>query len=145
MFTAADPPQGLWNLEAAVFFRTSMTFDQLWAYLRHFTRLRDDNGSWFYFRFWEPEVMRCFASDAASVIDFWDHFLPPGHMVITDPLLSEALIVARNRNENGRRSAIMLTKEMKDLLQQQRLRMISRKIVCENAPHRGEHPAKNAG
>lgn len=142
LFTAADPPQGLWNLEAAVFFRSPITFDRLWAHLRRFTRLRDDDGSWFYFRFWEPEVLRCFASGATSVTDFWSNFLPPGDIVTTDPLLNEALIISR-RDDNGQgRSPILLTREMKDLLRQQRMRILSRKMVRETAPEGGEHLSK---
>lgn len=139
LFTAADPPRGLWNLEAAVFFRSPITFDHLWTHLRRFTRLRDSGGSWFYFRFWEPEVMRCFASGAASVIDFWSNFLPPGDIVTIDPLLNEALIISRRDEDGQRRSPILLTGEMKDLLRQQRIWILSRKMVRETAPEGGEH------
>lgn len=54
LFTIGDSPLALWQDNVGIFLRTRLALDQLCRHLRRFVRLRDENGKWYYFRFWEP-------------------------------------------------------------------------------------------
>lgn len=54
LFTAGKMPGALWDKQPGVLIRTRAAFQPLWGYLRKFTKLQDETGKWFYFRFWEP-------------------------------------------------------------------------------------------
>ncbi|MFV0409684.1 MAG: DUF4123 domain-containing protein, partial [Paracoccus sp. (in: a-proteobacteria)] len=54
LFTLGESPLALWQDNVGIFLRTRLTLDQLCRHLRRFVRLRDEDGQWYYFRFWEP-------------------------------------------------------------------------------------------
>ncbi|PKR51856.1 DUF4123 domain-containing protein [Thalassospira marina] len=47
----------LWHKEPGIYIRSRMCFDDVWRHFRKFVRIQDENGKWFYFRFWEPSVL----------------------------------------------------------------------------------------
>lgn len=58
----ADQPEEmttvhLWHKEPGIYVRARATFDDIRSHFRKFTRVQDENGKWFYFRFWESEVL----------------------------------------------------------------------------------------
>ncbi|WP_170207230.1 DUF4123 domain-containing protein [Roseinatronobacter monicus] len=53
LFTGPDGIGGLWEKELGIFIRSRAGFDALRKHLRKFTRVQDETGKWFYFRFWE--------------------------------------------------------------------------------------------
>lgn len=57
LFTAGKMPGALWDRRPGVLIRSRAEFQPLWAFLRKFTRLQDEAGKWFYFRFWEPDYL----------------------------------------------------------------------------------------
>lgn len=57
LFTGLKPPLGLWEKELGIFLRSQAGFDALHKHFRKFTRIQDENGKWYYFRFWEPRVL----------------------------------------------------------------------------------------
>lgn len=54
LFTSGRMPGALWDRQPGVFLRSNATLDEMWNYLRKFTRMRDQNGAWFYVRYWDP-------------------------------------------------------------------------------------------
>lgn len=44
----------LWHKKPGIFLRARAPFDPVWRHLRRFTRVRDESGKWYYFRFYEP-------------------------------------------------------------------------------------------
>ncbi|BAQ69466.1 hypothetical protein NHU_02314 [Rhodovulum sulfidophilum] len=57
LFTRSDTPWHLWDAEPGLYLRSRGTLDQIWQHLRKFTRVRDEAGKWFYFRFWEIDCL----------------------------------------------------------------------------------------
>lgn len=55
LFTRAGQPSDLWDAAPGIFIRSDLTFHDIWRHFRKFTRVQDDNGKWYYFRFWEPQ------------------------------------------------------------------------------------------
>lgn len=53
LFTKSDLPWHLWDTSSGLYLRSRGTLEQLWKHFRKFTRVRDEAGKWFYFRFWE--------------------------------------------------------------------------------------------
>lgn len=70
LFTCADPPWYLWDNEPGIYIRSCDTMDQLWRHLRKFTRIRNEDGNWLYFRFWDWDVLPSLA-DARSENSRW--------------------------------------------------------------------------
>lgn len=53
LFTRSDTPWHLWELEPGIYLRSRETLEDIWRHFRKFTKLRDDKGKWYYWRFWE--------------------------------------------------------------------------------------------
>ena len=66
LFTRSDTPWHLWDAEPGLYLRSRGTLDQMWRHLRKFTRVRDEVGKWFYFRFWETDCLIDYISFAAK-------------------------------------------------------------------------------
>lgn len=60
LFTRSDRASDLWDLEPGLFIRSRGTPDEVWRHFRRFTRMRDEAGEWFYFRFWECGSARAY-------------------------------------------------------------------------------------
>ena len=43
----------LCHKEPGIFIRSRADMDTLWGHLRKYTRVSDDAGKWYFFRFWE--------------------------------------------------------------------------------------------
>jgi len=53
LFTGPDGDGGLWEKDLGFFLGSAAGFDPVRRHLRKFTRLQDEHGKWFYFRFWD--------------------------------------------------------------------------------------------
>ncbi|MDO5606533.1 MAG: DUF4123 domain-containing protein [Paracoccus sp. (in: a-proteobacteria)] len=51
------PYFGLWPAAAAMFVRSDLGLDALWRHFRRFTRIRDGQQRWLFFRFWEAQSL----------------------------------------------------------------------------------------
>ena len=47
-----------WHEELGVFIHSRYDFDTVLHHLRHFPVMKDENGKWFFFRFYDPKVLR---------------------------------------------------------------------------------------
>lgn len=56
LLTRSDKRADLWDIAPGIYLRSRGTLDEIWRHLRKFTRLQDEQGNWFYFRFWEPHA-----------------------------------------------------------------------------------------
>lgn len=59
LFTLSDAPWHLWSTEPGIYVRSRHDFDSLWRHFRKFTRVQDEAGKWFYFRFWDELGRNC--------------------------------------------------------------------------------------
>lgn len=57
LFTSARA-MGLWEQELGIFLRSRAELPALRRHLRKFTRVQDEAGDWYYFRYWDPGIMR---------------------------------------------------------------------------------------
>ena len=48
--------EGLTHPDTGIFIRTTADFDTVWRHFRKFTRIQDENGKWYYWRFWESSL-----------------------------------------------------------------------------------------
>ena len=53
LFTRSDALWHMWDQEPGIYIRSRGLLNDLWKHFRKFTRIRDERGKWFYFRFWE--------------------------------------------------------------------------------------------
>lgn len=54
LFTKGEAPWHMWSAAPGIYLRARQPIDTVWRHLRGFTRLQDEAGKWFFFRFWEP-------------------------------------------------------------------------------------------
>lgn len=47
-----------WHDELGIFIHSRYDFDTVLHHLRHFPVMKDENGKWFFFRFYDPKVLR---------------------------------------------------------------------------------------
>ncbi|MDP0927330.1 DUF4123 domain-containing protein [Paracoccus onubensis] len=55
LFTGPEGINGLWDQELGIYIRSRAGLDDIRKHFRKFTRVQDENGKWFYFRFWESQ------------------------------------------------------------------------------------------
>lgn len=60
VFTLSDASWHMWAKEPGIYIRSRGTLNDIWAHFRKLTRVRDEQGNWFYFRFWEAGVSALF-------------------------------------------------------------------------------------
>lgn len=66
LFTRTEADLHVWDAEPGIFIRSHAPLKDLWRHLRKFTKLQDEAGKWFYFRFWEPRVCIAFTQALAT-------------------------------------------------------------------------------
>jgi hypothetical protein len=74
LFTEPDSAGGLWGKELGIFLRARMGFDEMRKHLRRLTRVQDQHGKWFYFRFWEGRYLPEYFAQLAVLPDRAAHF-----------------------------------------------------------------------
>lgn len=72
LFTTPGALGGLWGRDGGVLLLSAAPLADIRRQLRKYTRIRDEGGKWFYYRFWEPRVFRASAVqyDVATFRDF---------------------------------------------------------------------------
>lgn len=54
LFTRSDAHWHLWDKESGIYARSRGSLDDMWKHFRRFNKVQNEDGKWFYFRFWEP-------------------------------------------------------------------------------------------
>ena len=76
LFTEGDAPWQRFGEATFVLLRSSAEFGEVRRHLRRFTKLLDDEGRWFYLRFYEPKLLTAllagFAGDPARLSRWFD-------------------------------------------------------------------------
>lgn len=57
LFTSGPAPWHLWGKISGSYLRFDGSYSELAMHLQRFTRLPDEKGKWYYFRYWDPGVM----------------------------------------------------------------------------------------
>lgn len=99
LFTGPKGIGGLWEKELGIFIRSRADFDALRRHLRKFTKVQDENGKWFYFRFWEGKYWLAIGLLSGS------DWLTGWPLSILDVLASTVFVV------NGRAYEMDITQE----------------------------------
>ncbi len=56
-FTEGKPPWCMWGKDVGIYVRSRADLNILWGHFRKFTKVQDENGKWYYWRFWEPAAL----------------------------------------------------------------------------------------
>lgn len=56
LFTHSDAGWHLWDKEPGIYLRSRGSLGEMWRHFRKFTKVKDEQGKWYYFRFWEKPV-----------------------------------------------------------------------------------------
>lgn len=57
LFTYSDALWHLWDKEPGIYLRSRGTLDEMWAHFRKFTKVKDEQGKWYYLRLHDPKTM----------------------------------------------------------------------------------------
>lgn len=90
LFTRPGALGGLWGGEGGIFLLSHASLPEIRKQLRKYTRIRDEDGKWYYYRFWEPRVFRANAVqyDAAT----FQQFLGPVEAVLCPDRADDAVL-----------------------------------------------------
>lgn len=91
LFTRPGALGGLWGANGGIFLLSSAPLADIRRQLRKYTRIRDEGGKWYYYRFWEPRVFRANALhyDAAT----FQAFLGPVEAVLCPDRADDAMLL----------------------------------------------------
>jgi hypothetical protein len=85
LFTKGDAPWQMWDKEPGIYVRSAATLDELWRHFRKFTRVQDEVGKWYYFRFWEQKFLAPALRTDGSVSNLYCRIHRGGdHVVLRD-------------------------------------------------------------
>jgi len=62
----------MWDKEPGIYMRSRGSLEDMWKHFRKFTKVQDETGKWFYFRFWEARPLYDYLR---RVRDFAERFL----------------------------------------------------------------------
>ncbi|TNE64895.1 MAG: DUF4123 domain-containing protein [Rhodobacteraceae bacterium] len=95
----------MWHREPGIYLRSRAGFDDVSKHFRKFTKVQDENGKWYYFRFWEPEMLYSAAKIISEVPVLSKHrklfsaLISEGKIVLTNS--DKATILAANAQNDG--------------------------------------------
>lgn len=138
LFSAAEEPDNLWWSDPGILIRSRAALDEIRGHLRKFTRVQDEQGKWFYFRFWEgwhfhvlagrqerlPELSRLFA-----------RILRDGAAVVPHHRIEEAVLVRRARDRPDDRFVLTDT-----LRAEMKLAVFYRNMMASGFDLHAQHP-----
>lgn len=130
LFTAGSAPWHLWEHEAGVYIRSRASLEELWKHFRKFTKVRDLDDKWFYFRFWEPETTSWYLTIQSKSNIAQDRFFRLAYQVIT--INSETCTVFSYPEEIRAQKILplnLLTPDCRAALRTSHLWAISRRIL----------------
>ncbi|MFV0410751.1 MAG: DUF4123 domain-containing protein [Paracoccus sp. (in: a-proteobacteria)] len=81
LFTSSDAVWHLWDKEPGIYIRAQRTLDDVWRHFRKFTRMQDERGKWYYFRFYEGSAFLSLAKTLSK--SEVGELLPEGMTVIS--------------------------------------------------------------
>ncbi len=124
LMTTDTAPGGLWEKQLGIFLRSRVDMNSLWKHLRRFTRLRDETGKWYFFRYWSPPICtRLMAmGNHPDVAPLVSAMFPSGtealSMVVTAPRQAAMLSRAPGTVAPRRGTRVILTPEIRAILRQ---------------------------
>lgn len=86
LFTSGKAHWQLWDKAPGIFLRSRASLDALWRHVRKFTRIQDETGKWFYFRFYDPTCVAVSQPLLLAIDRSIRHPLPhPARLIVTGP------------------------------------------------------------
>ena len=62
-----EKAEGKTHLDTGIFIRTTQDFDTVWRHFRKFTRIQDENGKWYYWRFWDLRMHKNYITNSKAL------------------------------------------------------------------------------
>ena len=120
LFTRSEANWHLWDKAAGIYVRSRGSLDVMWRHLRKFTRVQDEDGQWFYGRFWESYATTVFAP---MIFAPTSSEASPVAMIIIRTEVDVSIIKASGQYENP--PPRIVTREMKASLAAARMGRIA--------------------
>lgn len=144
LFTDLDPPFGLWRKELGIFIRSRADLKTLRNHFRKFVRISDKQGKWYYFRFWEKNIMRTYGEciyDKPERIGRWFITQEGCHIGFVVPIYEEKkfhYLYPSRKLENAMLNTPFLLGDVEieafTLLESHEFRVKLLKYLCEKSP-----------
>ena len=97
LFAHGNAPWDMWDREPGIFLRSTATLAALRKHLRKFTKVQDEDGMWYYARFWEPRWC-AWSIQALDGTQEGPRFLKLiARVIALDPRLSQAVVIGAVR------------------------------------------------
>ncbi len=134
LFTGLKPPLGLWEKELGIFIRSRASLAELRKHFRKFTKVQDESGKWYYFRFWESSTMTSFMSSWADLTQ--SNFFTTSSNHVISYLIARAdkntchTMQLKKAKYNPNAGSYLLTQDDKNKLTQSKLMVFEIKLIA---------------
>lgn len=143
MLTHSDAAWRLWHHEPGIYARSCVTLNDMGRNFRKFTRVRDESGKWFYFRFWEADLFKFISHSQEKTGQFLDHFMSSGVTRVIAISQGNAVSVVQFSSSEADRRLIVLNALLLDVISAYEESKKLRKITDMHAhAHRREFTFK---
>lgn len=141
LFTKSNAPWDMWDKELGIYIRSRASLDELWRHFRKFTRIQDENGKWFYFRFWDVsnQSRKIFGNERFIKL-FYSHSCL---FYTAKGAGSYCIFLNKNFSESELRKPIVITAHMKNDLFVEHQSKYVRDILHKNHPELARTLNKN--
>ncbi|MFT6606209.1 MAG: hypothetical protein ACJA2X_001412 [Halocynthiibacter sp.] len=102
LFSRSNAPWHLWDKEPGIYLRSNASLDEMWRHFRKFTKVQDEKGKWYYYRFWEVRVLAEARNEQLVAFFEYLHSEAIATMICIDTFRNRARIFVPNHaNEKG--------------------------------------------
>jgi len=107
-----EVPWFMWEREPGIYVRSRGSLEEMWRHFRKFTKVQDEDGKWYYFRFWEGEYTLS-AFDIFNGAEIATFFGKSFNFIIRSPIENNIKTVAlQNGTEHLLKCKLILHKRL---------------------------------
>lgn len=115
-----DVPWFMWSKEPGIYIRSRGSLEDMWGHFRKFTKVQDEDGKWFYFRFWESPVSTRLLSlgNDPELQQLISPMFPVGKRALSILILSQYMTVSLSRTSDSKptRARPVMTKAVQEAM-----------------------------
>jgi len=134
-----EVPWFMWSREPGIYVRSRGTLEDMWRHFRKFTKVQDESGKWYYFRFWESPVSTHLLSlgNSPELQQLVLPMFPAAHPTVTILVLSQYMTIALSRYAESKPPATRptMTKMVQETMRHLRKKYEFEKLIKISIRH----------
>ena len=121
----------MWDKEPGIYMRSRGSLEDMWKHFRKLTRVQDENGKWYYFRFWEPLLLITYLEEKSGCMRISQIIPKRANLILTDSALCQVVILKQAAKTVKKGDKIALVAEDFELMKRYKNAQDSRIVMRE--------------